>query len=65
MDKQTSKANVKKAFTNARELMRYIERNLDADEYGEASDLGQAILELIAEVTVADMYNQQKAKGQK
>lgn len=63
MNDKITKSDVRKAFTNARELMRYIERNLDCGEYGETSDLGQAVLELMAEITTADTFNQQKARG--
>lgn len=56
-----TKADIKSAFKSARELMRYIENNLSKwEDFDEAGQFGQAVLELIAEVSIVDQYRVEK-----
>ena len=63
MDKVT-KTEVKKAFKAARDLMRFIEKELDnTDDYREQGELGQDIMALIAEVSTAEAYRVYKEES--
>lgn len=55
---KVSKVQVKRDFRYAREMMRYIEQNLNTDDYSESGDLGQAINELIACANTAHEYRE-------